>query len=142
MLLLYLAYAGMLACATSAMLSFSRPHASDSWSRTKGRVVDVSFEGFVSLAPVRRYVSGGGSLQRYRVRYEYSVDGKTFAGDSVVSYQPTGRVRVYYNPLAPHLSALSTGRDLFPVVASCAVGFLIWIATFGIRASVKARAAA
>ena len=138
-ILQYLCAAGVALCLAFAITEIVGNHPSKSWPQTPGTVVDVSFVGLKSSGIKSR--TGSGFLRRYRVRYQYEVDGKVYSGVDVVSAQPERKIPVRYQPGSPEVSGLTTGVDLVSVVALCGSALLLWVTSVGCCAVARKRAA-
>lgn len=135
--------------AALATWAFLRSRQAVGWKTTMGRplAADVALDhssGYNS--------SGGGTVYRLHVRYEYFVDGAPYVSErwspSAINLTATSRrvleaksatlrrrhhVRVYYNPSNPSDSALSRGMDCSVVEQV----LLIWV-VFGLFLGVTA----
>jgi len=124
--------------ALSAVFAFVSARGDRSWPTTPGRVLASRFVGVVS-PKINNRGGAGGIMARWRVSYEYTVDGKTYRGRATTSYAwRSGEVEVYYHPSDPSISALDPGVDSLLLGVSIGVSALCFVLSrlaYGVAAS-------
>ena len=137
-------YWTIIVLATLAVVAYSfvKLSSSRNWVSTQGNVVSVSIEPIYKTNTQQSAVADQSFNYKVNIRYEYSVDGQSFAGDRLmvglpnvvtnkndaddlsVKYSANNAAAIYYDPANPSQSALITGKSV-PVIGFIMLGLMI-----------------